>query len=568
MQYQWELSKTLPKLLKTVEKYQNSLVHEIIPKVLESLFNSNNDVLHSLPDNFQELLKYIPEPQKQSWLVTSLLKLLHDDSPDKVEIGITLLSLTIPSLPSEVCQNFLFPEIQSMSQGELKFRLFTLELLPNLLEKIEDNESQTKLVDLFIEFCQNPDPQIKLICLKKFEKMFAICEDSVSIQKLQPTFKEFLKDKNDKVRHKAHLQLGPLLYASKAPIPHSLLELYLKLAKTIPSDKELQAHCAYYFPAVVEKMGKDSWEVLGDTFLYLARSGEPSTKKSCASSLHHIINIIGPSSEELIKLFLEFLSDKQFRYTIMGNIHEILKNVPIDSRALVIEPLKIMTKDKNFRVRALVATKIALIGNLFTPLECFAHIWPICKTLCLDPIGLIRTSAMQGIGISAVYIATEIPNYSNEIIKDLKKFGRSAKSIHRLVFASACFQLVDLVEFEAAFGDDFLVLCKDKVPAVRICCAKAVKKVKSLRKYWVELKELLKTDEDFDVRREINGDCFYGHMVLAGESQAIIKAPAVRNCVKVDDFEDIWEIHSNESQFSFMVNDFRPSQEGWVILNS
>lgn len=68
------------------------------------------------------------------------------------------------------------------------------------------------------------------------------------------------------------------------------------------------------------------------------------------------------------------------------------------------------------------------------------------------------------------------PEYSNEMIKDLKKYVNSPNSLHRLVFTSACEKLVDLVEFEIAFGDNFKKLTQDKVPAIRIICAKVAKK--------------------------------------------------------------------------------------------
>ena len=524
------------------------------------------DVLSILMKQFDDIICFLSEKDKESWLVTTLLRIIHDNEEvERTKLGVLMLSKTVNYLTGEICESFILPEILSMSVGSSQEKCLSLELLAPLYSKLVSIDAKEKLIDRFISLCNDSDITVKLASLPIFPKLFEICEDSAVIQTLQPCFREFFKDQNEKIRHLAHLQLGPSIHISKAPFPHSLLELYLKLAKSVPPNKELQSHCAYYFPAVLEKIGKESWNLVGETFIHLCRNAESNSKKSCAASLHHIFRLVDTDRDDLFRVLMDFLQDKNLRLSVLKNLPETLKYLNPKERLESLEPVKSMAKEKNFRIRGFVAEILSGLTQHIGPYDSFIHIWPLCKALCLDPIGHVRSLSMPGIGSVAAFIMSEIPDFSNEIIKDLKKFGRSAKSMHRLVFASACDQLVELVEFEAAFGDDFALLCKDPVPAVRILCAKAVKKVKSVRVYWVLIRENLKTDADADVRREICADlnrC--SEIPSAEQSHVVIKAPAVRNNVVDDLFEENWEFNSNERQFEFLVYDFRPSHDGWV----
>jgi serine/threonine-protein phosphatase 4 regulatory subunit 1 len=565
LQHRIEFTKQLPKILNHVQNIKTSEFSEVLPRVLEPLFASGVDVLSLLLKVFSQIVESLPDETRKNWLVTTLLRILHEneDSEKKI-ISVKMLGKTVFFLSSEICESFLLPEFFSMILGSSLEKCLSLELLPELYMKILTVENKEKMISSFLELCKDQDNEVKLASLQMFSRLFEICEDSLVIQKLQPCFRDFFKDPNEKVRNFACLQLGPLIHASKAPFPHFLLELFLKLAKTVPVNKELSYHCAFYFPAVLEKVGKESWNLLGETFLSLARGSDAASKKSCASSIHHIFSIV-QESPDLFLVLKDFLTEKTFRLSVLPNLPKIFKTLTKFQKLEIIDSLKILSKDKTFRIRVQVASIHSNLSSDLGPYESYIHLWPLSKALCLDPVGQVRIEAMSGIGFISALIMSEIPDFSNEIIKDLKKFGRSAKSMHRLVFASACFQLVDLVEFEAAFGDDFIALAKDPVANVRILCAKALSKVKSLRRFWVELREALKTDDDLDVRREINGSAFgCCERVSAFDSQMVVKAPAVRNKALDVGVEEIWEFSAMENCFEYLCLDFRPLHDGSV----
>ena len=478
-----------------------------------------------------------------------------------------MLSKVIEIIDPEVCEIFILPDILALTQGDGNSKVLAIEIIPALAKCLKSNNSAEKLIDSFIAMCSDPSFEIRLMCVVKFEKFLA-CEDSLQIQKLQPCFKEMLKDKNDKVRHKASLQLGPLISNTIAPFPHPLLDMYLKLPRNTSNDKELQIHCAYYFPAILEKMGKESWDILNESYFYMAFSGDLACKKSIAASLHHIARMLEEkATTELFPILISYLNDKALKTSAMKNIPEILKYFEIDSRVLIMNAVKNISKDKNFRLRMELASKLGGIGVLLKSQVCFKDLWPICKILCLDSIGSVRSLAFDGIGLSAVHIMTNAPEYSNDLIKDLRKFSNSANSLHRLVFASACQYLIELVEFEVAFGDDFKKLVFDKVAAVRIVCARVAKKARqtSSRLFWIEIYDKLRIDEDRDVRMQINENEDKDlHFIEAGQSSSIIWPSIVRNTQKEQVYADFWEFDSNDKEFYFLDTKIRPSFLGFV----
>ena len=216
------------------------------------------------------------------------------------------------------------------------------------------------------------------------------------------------------------------------------------------------------------------------------------------------------------------------------------------------------------------AKQLGPIAVLLKAQVCFKEFWPLCKNLCLEGIGCVRNTALGGIGPCAAHIMNNAPEFSNELIRDLRKFTNSANALHRVVFAAACESLVELVEFEAAFGEDFLRLVADRVAAVRILCARVARKAvkTSARVYWAQIYEMLKHDEDRDVRMQINESEGIGGGIRAGESSHVVLPPLVRIKQREIDFYEAWETNSSGKDFHYLSAEFRPSHLGWVLSPS
>lgn len=563
-----EFTNMIKKIVILLSEFDKEFTKDLIP-ILEKLLNSGAEILEILTKDIGEIAKALTFEQRNKWLITSLLSIIHDEDTGKKPFGLQMLNNIIDLIDTEVCEVFILPEVLAMSQGDNTSKFLAIEIIPLLTKSLKSADSINKLVESFILLCSDANFEVRLACVMAF-KRFTDCEDFIQIEKLQPLYKEMLRDKNKKVRHKACLQLGPLIHSTNAPFPHSLVDMYLKLAKNASNDKDLQLHCAFYFPAVLEKMGKNSWDVLSETYIFLAFSNDFPCKKSIAASLHQVAKILDEkATTEIFPILISYINNKSLRETVMKNLDQTLACFEFDSRVLILDAVKGLSKDKNFRVRAELAEKVGKISVLLKAPACFKDFWPICKSLCLDSIGHVRTKAITGIGACAVHIMENAPEYSNELIKDLKKFSNSATGLHRIVFAAACENLVDLVEFEVAFGDDFKKIVVDKVPAVRIFCAKVAKKAKKVvaisnRAFWVEAYEKLKIDEDRDVRVEINDQEFVNGVIKAGESTQKLLIPMVRSSQTEAVFAEVWESDSTDLGFFYLESELRPSHTGYV----
>jgi hypothetical protein len=554
------------KILKTLHSIDYSFVIKFI-ETIDLILSSEKEILEIMKESIKEIALNLESEEINKWLVVCLLRLVHDEDLERKYYGVLMLREIIELVDLEVCERFIMPDILAMIQSTEQNKLIALEIIPLFSKCLKSTEAINMIIDTFINLCNEPNLEIRKACVSCF-KLFSSCEDPLQVQKLQPCFKEILKDKNEKLRHSALLQLGPIISSTNSPFPHPLLDMYLKLAKNASNDKELQANCAFYFPAVLEKMGKESWEVLSDSYVHLAIDGDFSSRKSIAASFHHISRILQEqATTEVYPLVLNYLENKQFRVIVMKNIPETLKNFEIESRVLVLKYLKNFTRDKNFRIRLMVAEKLGALSSLFKLDICFVEFWPICKTLCLDSIGVVRNSAMKGIGVCAYHIFMNAPEYSNELIKDLKKYASSSNSLHRIVFIAACEYLFELVEFEIAFGYDFKKMVYDNVAAVRILCARVARKAIGIyhNSYWKQIYDYLKIDSDSDVRAEIQGGENRDiEFIKADQSHKIIFPAVVRNKEKQTEFTEIWEVQSYGTEFMFLDKKVRPSYFGFV----
>jgi hypothetical protein len=110
---------------------------------------------------------------------------------------------------------------------------------------------------------------------------------------------------------------------------------------------------------------------LSDSYVHLALNGDGNCKKSIAASLHCISSILQEKATELLPILLNYLNSKQLRGTIMSHIAETLQTMDSDSIIQILDPLKSLAKDKNFRTRMMLATKLGELSVLFKPHYCF-----------------------------------------------------------------------------------------------------------------------------------------------------------------------------------------------------
>merc|ERR1711939_1114095 len=76
-------------------------------------------------------------------------------------------------------------------------------------------------------------------------------------------------------------------------------------------DAERVTMCAFNFPAVALTLGAERWPELAEHYLSLCKDGNERARRSLASSLHHIAEVIGTEQSEhsLLEPFVWWLHD-------------------------------------------------------------------------------------------------------------------------------------------------------------------------------------------------------------------------------------------------------------------
>jgi serine/threonine-protein phosphatase 4 regulatory subunit 1 len=246
-----------------------------------------------------------------------------------------------------------------------------------------------------------------------------------------------------------------------------------KLQKNVV-DVEVVYYCAYNFPAVVLKLGKDRWGELRNLHAELSNHLKFKVRTSLAYSLHEVGAIVGHeiSDRDLIPAFDAFIKDlEEVKIGVITSFFSFLKCISPEKRVEYVEVLRDIQRDsdQNWRYRELLAKQIGTSTDLFLLDHLATEVVPVLIELVSDRISAVRQAAVLQVG--KFINALENHELYQEFLQELRYLGLSNTFLERQLYLRICNAIVNVIS-EQRFKEDFLPLmvslCKDNVCNVRI----------------------------------------------------------------------------------------------------
>ena len=149
-------------------------------------------------------------------------------------------------------------------------------------------------------------------------------------------------------------------------------------------------HCAFNFPAVLITFGPSFWDRLKKVYFRMVTDKDSRVKKSLASSLSEIANILGPSitESELIPV-LDRLSkeDGEIQNTLLKTLPKFLRNLNKPLRRGYLERLRrLLNPREKWRTRMEYAIIIGEYHGVFDDEITYKQIFPIALNFCFDDV--------------------------------------------------------------------------------------------------------------------------------------------------------------------------------------
>ena len=572
-----ELAGIIPNLanifIKDFQAYTDIIDH-LIPVLDLLLEDKRQDVLKAACNTGIKLAEILNKEDRGSFILTMILRILHDDDEEIKIRALSALKELIKLLTPDICEWYIVKEAMLLSSENIvKVRKAIAECIPRLSRLVQESESFEKLMRIFQELSKDSIWGVRKACVEDISEMFEGLNELAQETYILPIFLELLNDKSNSVRHHAMLQLGPCIYNCKISVPEDLITQYTNLSKNASNKGEFQYHCAYYFPAIIAKLGKNEWNKLSVAFSCIINEGDFKSKKCLVSSIHEIGKILEPeiATYELTPIYDDIFSantaSKQVAFTVLSKFLPVI--LP-RARLNFLKYIKIMYKTNiSWRIRQLIAEQIGEIIELFDFDVVINELVPVILALSDDKIAKVREKSAISLGKVVNYILNKSENHS--VLGVFLNYANDS-SIKKLVFAIACQIITSYARFPELFGKEFHRLCDDKSANVRLCCAKAIRIAINSQKasnFWILLEEKLSHDFDADVRYEVSGkyDVERGIIKLRpnNKNSSELMPPMFRALFPDDDIQEIIHFQSNTFQtFAMLKNSVIPSMNGFV----
>ena len=538
------------------------------------LEDKRQDVLKAACSSGTKLAEILNKEDRGSFILTMMLRILHDEGEEIKIRALSGLKDLITLLTPDICEWYIVKEAMILSSENIvKVRKAIAECIPKLSRLVQESGSFEKIMVIFQELSKDSIWGVRKACVENISEMFAGLNEIAQETYILPIFQELLRDKSNSVRQCSMLQLGPSIFHCKIQIPEELITQYEDLCRNSSNKGEFQYHCAYYFPAVLLKIGKQGWNKLSSAYNFLISEGDARSKKCIISGIHEIGKILEPeiATAELTpsydNLFSENTLSKQLAINALSKFLAVI--IP-GARTHFLKYIKTIHKiTTNWRIKQSIAEQIGEIVELYSFEVVVGDLIPVILALSDDKIAKVREKSAISLGKIVNCVLNKSENHS--FLPVFQNYANGS-FIKQQIFAISCQALVNYPRFPEAFGKEFQKLCEEKSPNVRLCCAKVIKLAKDNQKtnnFWTLLEEKLSHDFDADVRYEISGkyDVERGISKLRPNTKktAELMPPMFRALFPDDDLQEIINFQSNAFQsFAMLKNSIIPSMNGFV----
>ncbi|OMJ92838.1 hypothetical protein SteCoe_4286 [Stentor coeruleus] len=572
-----EMSTQLPSLFRVLIKEFNmysDAIDNLLPILDKLLDDKNQEVVKAACGAIVSIAELLTKEDCATCLLTMVLRILHDEDEDTKLKALGTLKDLMSYISSDFCECFIAKEAMLLSSETIvKVRKSVAECIPKLTKCVSSLEGIEKLMKVFDELAKDNMWGVRKACVENISEMFEGLDGALQEKYALPFYETLLNDKSNSVRQSGLMQIGPCIHNCKTKVPDFLMNLYIEMSRNTSNKGEIQYHVAYYFPGVLQRLGKSSWNILSQVYNNIIDESDAKTKKCLISSVHEIGKIleIDMSTSELVPIYERVLSESIIsKQLVLPVLSKFLKVIRQDARVNFLKYIKSMYKiSASWRIRLMVAEQLEDFIELFEIDIVINELYPIASALADDKIAKIREKSALGLGKIINLLISN--GCSSEILQQFRNLSQKSSTAYRKqVFALACQSISPNPMFPSVLGNEFRALCDEKSPNLRICCAKAVKKARENNRnenYWVSLFDKFSLDFDADVRYEVTGkyDIKRGIHKLRPNSQKAseLMFPMVRALFPDDDLQEVITFSLSEKYvFEMIKSSIIPSMNG------
>lgn len=565
---------SLAKIFVVDFKIYDAVIKHLVPILDTLLGDKNQDVVKAACESVVVVAEFLNADDRGVAILTLILKMLHDEEEESRIRALTTLKGFINLLSSDLCESFILKEAMILaSENTAKVRRSVAECIPNLSKQIRTPESFQNLISIFKELSKDSIWGVRKACAENIIHMFEGLNNTTQENLILSIYQDLLNDKSNSVKNSALLYLGQCICNLKINIPDEIIDMYVELSTNI-SNKDFQYNCAYYFPGVLQKIGKSKWEKLSSAFKSILAEGDFKAKKSLIAGLHVTGNILGPemATKELSKFFEDIFNENSpCKQVGLVALSKFLYVALPEKRVDFLKFIKVLSNfSLNWRIRLTIAEQIREMIPLYDFNVALNEFAPIIVSLVEDKVAKVREAAALSIG-RLVNILIE-KNMEHFLLGKFKEMSLNENYQSKLCFILACFEIVENIKFIDIFGKDMERMCNERSPNVRLLCARVVKigdEKSHNYKYWRNLREKLAHDYDADVRYEIEGkyDVERGVSKLRPNSEKHLQlmTPMFRALFPDEDLDEIITFNTQSlKQFGYLKASVTPAMNGFV----
>ncbi|GBM56185.1 Serine/threonine-protein phosphatase 4 regulatory subunit 1, partial [Araneus ventricosus] len=290
------------------------------------------------------------------------------------------------------------------------------------------------------------------------------------------------------LRRNASTNVPNDLFDNQDIVPNEILMKYFEaLMSKSAMDDELNAACAFSFPAVTYTLGRKYWPCLRATFQRVTRNvqnfSEWRNRCAIASSLPQLANMLGHEiiMEDLFPKFLEFLTDvDEVRQSVVLQIPDFLQHVPPEERYHFFVHIEDFLDDADimkWRFRCCVAEQLSATLKLCNPYNIDKYFLPVALTLLQDKVFAVRLAAAE-------FMANIVKHVLDDVkMPLLSKLDTTYRQAHkwnqRQTYVLVCEQLakqrsLSLDTFVTEIVPRLFSLAWDVVPNVRLAVSRCI----------------------------------------------------------------------------------------------
>jgi serine/threonine-protein phosphatase 4 regulatory subunit 1 len=296
------LAGSLPAVLSVaVEKQeQGAILLSVLNCLVILAKDSIIEVREAAMQSIIEVAPLLSKEQRENLLLADVLGMIRSaESLDDVAFAedvktsaLTILNEISPLLGEVPTRDKIIPQFISLSSDQsFRVRKACAQNISLIAQTVSREFAVERILPSFIKLAKDPIWSVRKGSIESIVDFTKAVDKNTRKNVLIPLMVKFTSDVSRWVRNAAYRALGPFIYECEEDlIASSVLDLYNGIPGLNSSvvDAEVSFFCAYNFPAVISRLGRDRWSEVSQTYEGLCRDTKFKVRKTLAYSLHEI----------------------------------------------------------------------------------------------------------------------------------------------------------------------------------------------------------------------------------------------------------------------------------------